>query len=344
MKFTFPIITLCKGGAQRMLAEITNGLVNRGHKVTILMPLHGAVEYEVKAKIIRTRFSNIIESDYPISDFIVSNYYTLIDTAQKASDNGKGIHIRLSLCYEPTFLPENHVSFRTYHMPNLLVLSKWQQQVVYLNHGVMGHIVPVGISNGFENLHIRNPNGPLQISAIIRGYGGVFSWHREQDYLIEKLKLVKLNCPQVNINLICPPNELATSPNLQQLKDSNIFQFFTPTNDTELCYYYNMTDILVNSSTIDTASLPGLEAMKCGAALVTTYGGGNLDYCRNEENCLISYFYEDRLYENIIRVICDAQLRTRLAKAGELEATNWTWENSLNKFEHAIRKIQLSNN
>lgn len=340
MRITFPILTLCKGGAQRMLAELVNGLVKKGHKVTILMPPHGDLEYEIQGKMIRTASYEILETDYPKGDLIVSNFYTLVPTAQKASENGKGIHVRLSLCYEPTFLPNNDITFRTYHMPNLLVLSKWQQQIIYLNHGVKGHIVPVGVSSAFRNLHIRNPNHPLQISAIVRIPEGGYSWHREQEYLIEQLKLVKQQYPQAIINLFCPPKELASSLILQKLKNSGIFRFFTPGNDTELCYHYNHTDIFVISSTYDTASLPGLEAMRCGAALVTTYAGGNLDYCRHEENCLLSYRYENRLFQDIIRLINDPALKSRLALAGEREAANWTWEKSVAAFEEAITKIQ----
>ncbi|NRD76721.1 glycosyltransferase family 4 protein [Bacillus sp. BRMEA1] len=339
MKITFPILTLCKGGAQRMLAELANGLVRRGHDVTIIMPTYGDLEYDIICKLIRTPGYEFAETDYPISDVIVSNFYTIIPSAQAASDNGKGTHVRLSLCYEPTFLPENHVTFRTYHMPNLLVLSKWQQQMIYLNHGVKGHIVPVGISSTFKNFHIRSPHDSLQISAIIRIPEGGYSWHREQEYLIEQLELVKQLHPEVIINLLCPPKELASSLQLQQLKNNCNFRFLTPENDAELCYHYNYSDIFVSSSTYDTAGLPGLEAMKCGAALVTTYSGGNLDYCRHEENCLLSYRYENRLSQDILRLIRDTDLRTRLALAGEQEAAKWTWENSVNAFEEGISQI-----
>ena len=339
MKITFPILTLCKGGAQRMLAEIVNGLVSRGHDVTILMPPYGDIDYDIFGKVIRTPTNEILESDYPKSDIIVSNFYTIVPSAQSASENGKGTHVRLSLCYEPTFLPENNVTFRTYHMPNLLVLSKWQQQIIFLNHGIKGHIVPVGVSPTFKNLHIRNPNDPLQISAIIRIPEGGYSWHREQEYLLEQLNLVKLHHPQAIINLFCPPKEFAASSMLQEIKNSSTFRFFTPGNDKELCYHYNHSDIFVNSSTYDTACLPGLESMRCGAALVTTYAGGNLDYCRHEENCLLSYRYENRLFQDIMRLIYDPALRSRLASAGEQEAAKWTWEKSVSAFEQAISQI-----
>jgi len=339
MKFTFPILTLCLGGAQRMLAEITNGLVERGHDVTILMPLQGKVDYPIKAKLIRTN-NTIQERDYPKSDVIISNYYLTVPAAHEASQNGKGMHVRLSLCYEPTFLPDNHISFPTYYLTqHLIVLSRSQQHLIYVEHGIQGHIVHVGISSTFKNMHIRNNNSPLQISAIIRKPEGGFSWHREQDYLLNHLAIVKKKHPEVLINLISPPDEFNNSPALRELKAQGNFKFFTPANDKELCHHYNHTDIFVNSSIYDSASIPGLEAMRCGAAFVTTYNGGNLDYCRHEENALMSYRYENRLSHDILRLIENQPLRSKLAVAGEKEAIKWTWDKSVNSFEQTIQKM-----
>jgi glycosyltransferase involved in cell wall biosynthesis len=345
MKLTFPILTLCLGGAQRMLAEITNGLVERGHDVTILMPPKGKIDYPIKARLIYSQNEYFVEeSDFPKSDVIISNYYLTVPSAHKASQNGKGLHVRFSLCYEPTFLPDNHISFPSYYLTkHLIVLSKAQQELIYLEHGIKGHIVPVGISSTFKNMNIRDSNSPLQISAIVRKPEGGFSWHREQEYLISQLEMVKSKYPDVIINLFSPPDEFYDSPVLKDLKNLNKYKFFTPANDKELCYHYNHTDIFVNSSIYDSASIPGLEAMKCGAAIVTTYNGGNIDYCRHEENGLMSYRYENRLGQDIIRLIENKNLRIRLAQSGEKEAEKWTWKRSASLFEKAIQEMMKSN-
>ncbi|MBD0381601.1 glycosyltransferase family 4 protein [Paenibacillus sedimenti] len=341
MKFTFPIITLSIGGAQRMLAELVNGLTDRGHEVTILMPRAGIVEFPIKAEIIRTRQLDYVEVDeFPPSDVIVSNYFTLVSGSQVASERGKGVHIRLSLCYEPAFLPDNHLTFRTYHHTrNLLVLSKWQQQLIHLLHGVMGHIVPVGLSPAFHNQHLRESRNQLQISAILRKPEWGHVWHREQDYLLHHLQLIKAQYPHVQINIFTPPTEFATSPYIQSLSKQYPFRFIQPADDQAMCKHYNESDIFVSSSTYDTAQIPGLEAMRCGASLVTTYAGGNMDYCRNEENCLLSYRYENNLSDQIRRLIEDPSLRKKLAQAGEKESMKWTWDRSLNEFEKAVYAI-----
>lgn len=341
MRFTFPIVTLCHGGAQRMLAEITNRLTTCGHEVYIVMPEQGVVQYDIHSNLVRTSHTELYEADFPISDIIISNFYTTVPVAEQASKNGKGIHIRLSLCYEPTFLIESQVSFPSYHMvPNLLVLSRWQQQMIFYNHGICGSIVPVGINDFFKNLQIREETEQsVNVSAMIRRPEGGFAWHREQNYLIAQLIQVKTHYPSVRINLICPPDEYYQSPILQTLKDTGHFVIFTPADDLELRYHYNHTDIFVSSGTYDTGSLPGLEAMRCGAALVTLYAGGNTEYAVNEVNCLMTYRYENKLATDIIRLIENSTLRKELAMKGEQDSYRFSWERSYAAFESAVNDM-----
>jgi glycosyltransferase involved in cell wall biosynthesis len=321
-----------------MLAEITNRLTASGHEVFIVMPQQGIVQYDINSNVVQTNHIELSEADFPINDVIISNFYTTVPVAEQASKNGKGIHIRLSLCYEPTFLIENQVSFPSYHMvPNLLVLSRWQQQMIFNNHGINGSIVPVGVNDFFKNLQIRQDiEQSINVSAIIRRPEGGFAWHREQNYLIEQLIQVKTQYPSVRINLISPPNEYYQSPILQTLKDTGHFVIFTPADDLELRYHYNHTDIFVSSGTYDTGSLPGLEAMRCGAALVTLYAGGNTEYAVNELNCLMTYRYENRLATDIIRLIENPTLRKELAMKGEQDSYRFTWERSYTLFERAV--------
>ncbi|WP_318618920.1 glycosyltransferase [Priestia megaterium] len=341
-KFTFPILTLCKGGAQRMLADISNGLVEGGHDVTILMPPQGDVEYETKAKLVRSNNSILSESDYPESDIIVSNFYSTVPSAEEASKNGKGIHVRFSLCYEPVFLPNQDRSFQSYNItPHLIVISKHQQELISLLHGIPGDTIPIYVKPHFENLNISNKT--INISAIVRLPEGGFSWQRDQDYLIEQLRIVKEQYPNLNFNLICPPNELVNSPYLQKIQEENIFTFYTPADDIELCHCYNQADIFVTSSIFESAVLTGLEAMKCGAALVTTYAGGNTEYCVHEHNCLMSYRYENRLALDIIRLIEDKSLREKLSKQGQKEAESWSIEKTVSRFEDICHSLFIEN-
>lgn len=318
MRIVFAVLTLSKGGAQRMLTELANRLAVIGHEVAILMPGNGRVEYEMKCPIITAPATVLKAEDFPYSDVIISNFYITVPVAEQASRQGKGLHLRLALCYEPTFLPDNALSFSSYHITrNLFVLSRWQQEMIRQNHGIKGRIVPVGVSPVFRNMQLRDaPGRPLMISAVMRRPEGGFAGHREQDYLLEQLDMVKQLHPEVVICIMVPPAEYAASESLQTRLGGRGYQIRTPGNDEELAYHYNESDIFVSSSTYDTGSLPGLEAMRCGAALVTVYSGGNLEYALHGQNCLMSYRYENRLAVDIDTLVNDKELRLHLAARG----------------------------
>jgi glycosyltransferase involved in cell wall biosynthesis len=327
-----------------MLAELANRLTEIGHEVTVLLPSDGVVEYEMKCKLIYAKEGELAASDFPVGDVIISNFYTTVEVSQQASEEGKGIHIRLALCYEPTFLPNNSRSFSSYSIvPNLLVLSRWQQGIVQMNHGIKGRIVPIGVGPVFRNMKIRDPKKRLVVSAIMRKPEGGFSAHREQDYLLQQLNKVKAHHPEVDLYLISSPGEQAESAMLQTLVHDERYQIRTPANDTELCFHYSESDIFVSSSTYDTGSLPGIEAMRCGAALVTTYSGGNMEYCTHGHNCLMSYRFQNRLADDIITLIRDPSLRQRLARKGEQISQDFTWEKSTQMFQNVLFEIVSRN-
>jgi glycosyltransferase involved in cell wall biosynthesis len=156
---------------------------------------------------------------------------------------------------------------------------------------------------------------------------------------MEHLRYIKKKYPHVTINLICPPNEFNRSVKLKTLKKESTFRFYTPSIDQALCTHYSEADIFVSSSIIDTGGLPGLEAMICGAALVSVYSGGNFDYCKHEENCILSYRYENRLSADIERLIKDSTLRKKLSINGEKESNLWNVENSVAAFERICLNV-----
>ncbi|WP_310551362.1 glycosyltransferase family 4 protein [Paenibacillus glufosinatiresistens] len=340
MRIVFPVLTLCRGGAQRMLAELTNRLSYRGHEVILLMPPQGVVEYPVSSPI-RVTDGALKAEDFPKADLIVSNFYTTVPLAESAAAAGKGVHARLALCYEPVFLPDNTRSFASYHAtPHLFVLSRWQQEIVRLHHGIKGRIVPIGVDGLFTNLGLRTqPGRRLTVSAIVRRPEGGFSGHREQEYLLRELRRIKHTRPDTEVMLMMPPGELAESPELQALSREESFTVRTPADDRELCYHYNESHIFVSASTYDSGSLPGLEAMRCGAALVCVYSGGNLEYSHTRRNCLMSYRYEERLGADVLRLLEQPGLRSELAARGERDSRRFTWERSADLFERGLLQV-----
>ena len=74
-----------------------------------------------------------------------------------------------------------------------------------------------------------------------------------------------------------------------------------------------------------------MEAMACGAALVTTDTGGSWDYAVDGKTALVSQpRQQEQLADNLTRILNDEVLRNRLAENGCQKIREFSWEaNSL---------------
>lgn len=92
------------------------------------------------------------------------------------------------------------------------------------------------------------------------------------------------------------------------------------------------TDIYVCNSEYESFGLPTLEAMTCGAAVITTDTGGMRDFVRENENGLIVKKHDlADLVEKIELLIKDDELRKRLAINGLETAQTMNWDENIKK-------------
>lgn len=74
----------------------------------------------------------------------------------------------------------------------------------------------------------------------------------------------------------------------------------------ELRELYQWADVFLSTPLAEEGMyLPGLEAMAAGALVVTPDAGGNMAYCRPEENCLLVDFGEPASYAAALRRLAD---------------------------------------
>lgn len=98
---------------------------------------------------------------------------------------------------------------------------------------------------------------------------------------------------------------------------------------------YRQCDILIKSSILESFSYPPLEMMATGGYVVVAPNGGNIEFLRNEENCLF-YKHEDlkTAVDAIERICNDESLRNKLYQTGIETARQRDWD--------AIKKQILS--
>lgn len=97
---------------------------------------------------------------------------------------------------------------------------------------------------------------------------------------------------------------------------------------------YNETSIFVCASHVEGFGLSAVEAMACGAALVTTSNGGSADYAFHEHTALVSQPGDAvALADNIVRLLDDDAERIALASAGHDLVQRYDWSLAATQME-----------
>lgn len=112
-----------------------------------------------------------------------------------------------------------------------------------------------------------------------------------------------------------------------------------PAHDVLVHDLYNTATIFLCSSVVEGFGLTNVEAMACGAALVTTDCGGPRDYAEPDVSALFSPSEDvDALVANVHRLLDDEPGRVRIAEAGLASARAFTWERSAEIMEDFLHR------
>ena len=100
------------------------------------------------------------------------------------------------------------------------------------------------------------------------------------------------------------------------------------------------TDIYVCASMYESFCLPALEAMTCGACVLTTNTGGNMDFVKDKENALlIEKDNIDDIVSKIEYLINNEDFRKQLALKGVDDSKKFSWDKTMKKVDEYYRKI-----
>ena len=102
---------------------------------------------------------------------------------------------------------------------------------------------------------------------------------------------------------------------------------------------YNSISIFVSGTIKEGFGLTGLEAMACGAALVSTDYLGAKEYAINDVNSLLSPVNDyGALQKNVELLMKEDTLRISLAKHGVQRAQEYSWNRAYDRFKKVIFK------
>jgi glycosyltransferase involved in cell wall biosynthesis len=112
-------------------------------------------------------------------------------------------------------------------------------------------------------------------------------------------------------------------------------EFYENPPQERLAELYSGCDLYLCPSWDEGLGMPAMEAMACGAALVTYDNGGCRDYARDGETALVARRRDlDDLAGKLERAVVDATLRARIAAAGTAFVTTaFDWERAVTRLE-----------
>lgn len=112
----------------------------------------------------------------------------------------------------------------------------------------------------------------------------------------------------------------------------------------EACALYNRAKVWFIASHTEGFSMPILEAMSCGCAVVSTDTYGGRELIRDSENgLLVPKGNVQASISAIQRVMLDEPLRARLVRAGQETANIYTWENAAAKMDAILTELVMAN-
>lgn len=117
-------------------------------------------------------------------------------------------------------------------------------------------------------------------------------------------------------------------------------EFVASPSDAELRAFYNSLSVFLFPSHFEGWGLPAVEAMACGAALVSADAVGTRLFARQDETALVvERGHPDLLAVAVQTLLTDEPRRTRLAEAGHAEALRYTWTAAADALETVLRGL-----
>jgi glycosyltransferase involved in cell wall biosynthesis len=101
---------------------------------------------------------------------------------------------------------------------------------------------------------------------------------------------------------------------------------------------YNRSRVFLCASRYEGFGFPSVEAMACGAALVTTANGGSADYAIDGETALVCEPGDvTALTDCVERLVSEDELRVRIATRGmEFVREHFNWDSSAEELESVL--------
>ncbi|MEL1135721.1 glycosyltransferase family 4 protein [Desulfitobacterium sp. THU1] len=332
MKLVIPVLSLETGGT-RYIYQMANEMAKRGHEVEVVLPENAVIAWPLCTKI--SRVKELVASTIPSGDFILPNFWP---TVFPAWESKKGQVVRLSLGFEPLWVKEKEKALATYQIDApILSISQWHQQIIRQETGRDSTIIPGGVDPSLFHPSPKkslSTGAGLTIAYILRAKEHGYTWKGSDDFW-DAIRITSQKFPQFTVQVVAPEGATYPSP--------VPYEQIIASSDHEMALFYAKADIFVSTSYFEAFAMPPLEAMACGTAVITTDNGGNRDYTKKGENCIVVPPSDiQQLAQAMTHLLTHEQDRRRLSQGGLVTARDWTWVHAADRLEKFLLQLTRS--
>ena len=337
-------------GGYKVIFQYANYLQNHGNSVTIIfladrtltvlpnyIPVSVKKAYaKIKNLFIPTWFPLnkdikkevvFFKEEIPDADIIIA---TAVRTAKPVSDlkfyHGKKFYFIQG--FENWNQPDAYV-YNTYKLGlRNIVISQWLKDKVDLYSKEKSRLIPNGID--LDIFKMDTPISERYSHSIVFHY-------REQEckgceYAIKAIEILEKKYSDLRVTAI----------GIKKKKPNNIpasCTYVHTLSSEKISELNNQAVVFLSSSIEEGFGLPGLEAMACGCALVSSRFKGVLEYAEDEKNALLVPVKNgEALADAVVKIFENENVRENLIKNGLLTVKNRAIEICAEKF-----MVELSN-
>ena len=125
---------------------------------------------------------------------------------------------------------------------------------------------------------------------------------------------------------------------VEDLKIEKKVRFLGRVSDLELVTLYSLADVFAFPSFFEGFGMPPLEAMACGAPVITS-NTSSLPEVTGDAAILVDPHDTNEIANAIARILGDEQLREELRQKGYLQVQHYTWPKAAHKMLSVYQKL-----
>ncbi len=357
LRISFVLSSLWLSGGVRAIVEYANRLVERGHRVTLVIPAaahdpHMAAELSPAVDLRQShvgrkpddgpldhlRLAWSLARAVPPSDVVISTHTpTTVPGYISTALLRKGTPVWLFMDYPGMFEGRPIEGWLLRHALrwHKLALTISSRETEILQHGDRRQTPVRTVGLGLSHAQFFRPRPlaqrPVRPMQQILYVGDMRPRKGLQDFL-DAAARVYAQQPSIALRIVSKAPCAFESP--------IPYEFFFHPDQQTLAELYATSDLFVSASWWEGLGMPPLEAMACATPVVMTDSGGGRDYAQHGENCLVVPPRDPQaLAQAMLRVLQDRDLALRLSHNGPPTAARFGWEAVMDRLEAALVEV-----